>query len=444
MRCATLNLPVDYDEPSLGTVEVRMGGSLADPSKRRGAVLVNFGGPGGTGLTTLENQLPLFRALAPDLLDNYDFLTFSPRGVGESTRLDCGGPIDFTAVMSLDLDPNDDVAWGKLVAESAAEGAACAANADPLLLARVDSDNVARDMHCMQRALGDAKINYLGLSYGTFLGAKLASLHPDEQRAVVLDAVVGLPSDHLAAVKRNAEAYEAAFQRFASSAGADPSYAFHGGEGAARVAAAFDALRATRKGVSTTSTDVGDLGFIAATAYWLRGGNWAALSNALHDAEANGDFSAIRKAAGSWGGEDQNQKDPITKAVWLLDRGCPNLDEAGLRHEVAQMAADSPRFGAFWGREAVFCLDWPGKRPHPAVPVSAPTAPPFLFAVSPLDPQTPGRYSTELATALGNHSYVVTYGGEGHVYLTRDACIRATEVAFLLDPSTPPSTRCSP
>jgi pimeloyl-ACP methyl ester carboxylesterase len=438
LRCATLELPVDYENPSLGTVSIEIGGALAAPSKRLGAVLMNYGGPGAPGVSQLQASLPLYQAALPDVFEKYDAISFDPRGIPGSTSLDCGAPIDHPAGMSLPLDLEDDAAWNAVKIYNEKISAACRDQADPHLISRIDSDSVARDMDCIRHALGDEQISYFGVSYGSYLGAKYATLFPQRLRAVVLDSVTGLPSDMLEVARRWGKSWEAALVRFFTTAGGDATYAFHGGEGESAVAAAYDELFASRRGVATTATDLGEYGFVSAVMLHLRNGAFGPLAQALAKAES-GDFTDLRKAAGDFQWEERT-RDPRYWAISVLDRGCPKLDEAELRAQIIEQAAGSRGFGAYWGIQTTLCLSWQVEPAHPVVRVSAPTAPPFLLAVGEKDPAAPAEYATEIEQALGNGSHVITYLGEGHAYYGRNTgCFVPAYRDFLLDPSKPPA-----
>ncbi len=106
-----------------------------------------------------------------------------------------------------------------MVAHNKAFGASCLENTGPLL-AHLDTVSVARDLDAVRAALGDEKLNYLGLSYGTMIGAQYAELFPDKIRVMALDGALDHSQSentfHFVEVK----AYEQVFERFAAWCGA--------------------------------------------------------------------------------------------------------------------------------------------------------------------------------------------------------------------------------
>ena len=197
LECATLKTPLDWEEPArdeinLGVLRVKAG----DESKRKGAILLNPGGPGGDGLTLgaffglifanggIEDTLPV---AAPEILaqvsESYDIVGFSPRGVGGSFQLFCGSnavypPADFYTDRS-DENLQALLAQAELVAE------ACKNNP---LSDFVNTEQTVQDMDLIRRLLGDEKLNYLGYSYGSWLGAWYAKRFPENAGHMVLDA----------------------------------------------------------------------------------------------------------------------------------------------------------------------------------------------------------------------------------------------------------------
>lgn len=188
--CATAIVPLDYAHPTGDTIHLAVIKHPAgDPAHRIGSVFFNPGGPGDSGVTTLAE---LYSQFPPDLRARFDLVSFDPRGVGQSTDLKCfdtigqeqqllsGAPLGFpVGAAQQRLWDNTWAAFDK----------ACAAHAGPLLAHDTTAD-VARDMDLLRQAVGDPTMNYLGGSYGTYLGATYANLFPSKVRAITLDANV--------------------------------------------------------------------------------------------------------------------------------------------------------------------------------------------------------------------------------------------------------------
>jgi pimeloyl-ACP methyl ester carboxylesterase len=186
LECADLPVPRDYRAPRDKTITIAVSRlKAADPDKRRGIMLLNPGGPGGSGVA-----LPLYLAdtLPADVLDRYDLIGFDPRGVGRSTPISCDIP-ETTPIDLLLPYPAPDGAIDRNIAYARATAQSCAATAGDLL-PHITTANTARDMDRVRAALGESKISYLGYSYGSYLGAIYVSLFPQRTDRIVLDSAV--------------------------------------------------------------------------------------------------------------------------------------------------------------------------------------------------------------------------------------------------------------
>ncbi|HWL89511.1 MAG TPA: alpha/beta fold hydrolase [Polyangiaceae bacterium] len=173
LTCATLQVPLDYDQPSGEKITLTISKAAAtNPAKRRGVALLNRGGPGLNGLATAgarANALPAVNA-------DYDIIGFDPRGVGHSTPISCTDASFFNhPVPDPDSPATRDLNWKR----SAEYAQACADNAGKYL-PYMSMENYARDMDSIRVALGESKISYIGFSWGTYLGAVYSQLFPDK------------------------------------------------------------------------------------------------------------------------------------------------------------------------------------------------------------------------------------------------------------------------
>ena len=187
--CATAAVPLDYAHPTGATVRLAMIKHPAtDPAHRIGSLFFNPGGPGGPGVTFLRGNYALF---PPALRARFDMVSFDPRGIGQSTPLQCFDTIEQEQQL---IGPTEAAGYPTTRAEQrayeqtfASFAAACATHAGPLL-AHDSTADVARDMDLMRQAVRDPTMNYLGISYGGYLGATYANLFPTKVRAIALDA----------------------------------------------------------------------------------------------------------------------------------------------------------------------------------------------------------------------------------------------------------------
>ncbi|AQZ68159.1 hypothetical protein BKM31_47830 [[Actinomadura] parvosata subsp. kistnae] len=184
-ECATIEVPLDYAAPAKGSISLAVSRiRTARPQLRRGVLLLVPGGPGSPGLSrpsTYVSRLP------KDVLDRYDLVGFDPRGVGASTPVSCGLDQEDLAFTRLKPYPAADggiaenAAWSRRIAE------ACARNGGPLLR-HISTRNEARDMDTIRKALGERRLSYWGVSYGTYAGAVYATMFPERTDRVVLDS----------------------------------------------------------------------------------------------------------------------------------------------------------------------------------------------------------------------------------------------------------------
>ncbi|MGW6285719.1 alpha/beta hydrolase [Streptomyces sp. NPDC055107] len=184
VECATLKVPLDHRRPGGRKIELSLSRiKAADPAVRRGVLLFNPGGPSGSGLFY---PLALSGLLPQSVKDRYDLIGFDPRGVGASSPLACGTT---TADERLTYRPYreatfaKDVAWARDIADRCRDR-----NGETLR--HVNTRNTARDLDAIRVALGERRISYFGLSYGTYLGSVYAQLFPRRVDRFVLDSAV--------------------------------------------------------------------------------------------------------------------------------------------------------------------------------------------------------------------------------------------------------------
>lgn len=191
VQCTTVKLPLDYDEPDGAQIDVAVLKHPArKPDQRIGSLFVNPGGPGGSGK---DFAVTLAAQLSPEIVDRFDLVGMDPRGIGDSTPLNCFA--DPNAAMDA-LREADEMVFPTNHKEARtfqksirAIGEACATNALELS-SSMSTAQVARDMEVLRRAVGDDKLSYYGVSYGSYLGQVYANMFPDRVRAVVIDGVM--------------------------------------------------------------------------------------------------------------------------------------------------------------------------------------------------------------------------------------------------------------
>lgn len=190
IRCGYVTVPLDYARPNGRTIKIAVDRAVSTGSKkeRQGALVYNPGGPGGSGMkfpARITTKSPLWAKTAKA----YDFVGFDPRGVGHSAPISCMNPQEFVKAPKADPVPGseaDKLAQRKLAKEYA-DG--CAERSGGLL-PYMTTKNTVRDLDVIRAGLGEKKLNYLGVSYGTYLGAVYGTLFPDHVRRMLVDSVV--------------------------------------------------------------------------------------------------------------------------------------------------------------------------------------------------------------------------------------------------------------
>src|SRR5882672_4988712 len=185
LQCTTARVPLDYDHPDRDSISLAVIRRPAgDPARRVGSLVFNPGGPGTSGLEFVRKALAF---IPPELLARFDFVSFDPRGVGESTPVRCFASLAEQQAFFGSVPPFPVGASEEQVFMDA-DRRCLKRNAR--LLPHVSTANVARDMDLLRQALGESRLTYLGASYGTYLGTTYANLFPDRVRALALDGAV--------------------------------------------------------------------------------------------------------------------------------------------------------------------------------------------------------------------------------------------------------------
>lgn len=216
-ECAELAVPLDWSKPDGKQISLALKRDPAE-GERNGSMLVNPGGPGGSGFQWVE-----YRAFSNSEFDSlrasYDVLGWDPRGVGDSTSVSCA--TDLRDYFHIDSGPDTQAELDDLDNYASSIAQQCA-DSDGELLAHIDTDESVRDMEAIRRAIGDDKLTFYGLSYGTSLGSRYAELFPKKVRAIVLDGVVDPTADYETFLTKQTAAFERAVSNtFATCGGYD-------------------------------------------------------------------------------------------------------------------------------------------------------------------------------------------------------------------------------
>lgn len=383
LECTTLEVPVAWDDPDGPTLSLAVARRPASSGNARGTILANPGGPGASGVTWLARTGDLV-GLGAD----FDLVSWDPRGVGASTRVDCGdiGGPGGTGVHRAPSTGPTAAATRELVA---AFVDACAQRS-PDLVGRLGTREGVRDMDAVRVATGAARVDVVGFSYGTYLGLAYARAYPQRVRTLVLDAVVN-PADGLEdLLGAQAVAMETAL---AATLGDDADLWERAGRRTDPSTLAFAAIAATYDPVSLQQLP-------------------AALQRAT-----TGDDATLRSLADGY----------FAAGTYTAYLGtlCADLDRPTTTDEHAAMTerlvAVAPRLGGAIAGELAACALWPvanGTRWLPETPEGVTV----VVVAGTGDLATPPGLAEAVADTLEG-ALLVVRDGDGHVSLRRSACV---------------------
>ncbi|MHC8418465.1 alpha/beta hydrolase [Streptomyces sp. NB004] len=438
-RCASLKAPLDWSEPGGETIDLALIRSKAKGEKRVGSLLFNFGGPGASGVSTM----PAYAESVGSLHERYDLVSWDPRGVAASEGVRCRADEAIDAAETVDSTPDTPAEEEAYLEDAADFGKGCQKAAGKLM-AHVSTRDTARDMDLMRHVLGDEKMHYFGISYGTELGGVYAHLFPGRVGRVVLDAVVDPDADTMGHAENQARGFQRALDDYLRSTGQEP------GAGSRKISALLERLDAEPLPTSSSGrklTQTLALTGIVLPLYSKTG--WPSLTSALAAAE-EGDGSELlaladgyneRDESGSYGTTTHSQR----VISCLDDRQRPTVEETKAR--LPRFEKVSPVFGAFLGWDtAGWCHDWPVPGQHETPEVGASGAAPILVVGNTGDPATPYEGARRMADELGaDVGVMLTWKGEGHgAYGSGSDCVDSAVDAYLLKGTVPEDGRvCS-
>ncbi|MFE9936225.1 alpha/beta hydrolase [Streptomyces hirsutus] len=431
-QCGTLRVPLDWSEPDGGTIGLALIRAKATGDDRLGSLLFNFGGPGGSGVS----MMPSYATTASKLRERYDLVSWDPRGVAASEGIRCRDDEEIQAAESVDSTPDTPAEEQAYLADAADFGKGCQESAGKLL-AHVSTTDTARDMDRIRQALGDDRLNYFGISYGTELGGVYAHLFPKRVGRLTLDAVVDPSADTVGHAENQTRGFQRALDNYLKSTGRDP------GQGSREIAELLDRIDAEPLPTSSKGRELTQslaLTGIVLPLYSKDG--WPVLTSALEAAE-EGDGSELLALADGYNERDASGKYGTTthsqRAISCLDDK-QRMTAAQTEELLPEFERISPVFGSFLGWDtAGWCHDWPVPGQHDTPEVSAPGAAPVLVIGNTGDPATPYEGARRMADELGEGvGIVLTWEGEGHgAYGSGSDCVDSTVNAYLLDGTVP-------
>jgi pimeloyl-ACP methyl ester carboxylesterase len=438
-QCARLTVPLDYARPDGATVSIAVLKAGAK-GHRRGSLVVNPGGPGGSGV---QYAAAADFIVSKQVRDSYDIVGFDPRGVGSSQPVTCLDDRELDAFLGEDPTPDTKAEEQSFAANAKDLAAKCAARGGPLL-AHVSTIEAAKDMDVLRAALLSPKLDYLGKSYGTFLGATYADLFPAKVGRFVLDGVVAPDLTSTQVNQGQAEGFETATRAYVADCvkGGGCPLGSSVDEGMQR-------LRDFLKQLDTAPIKVDDPHVTRLTEGWGSLGiaaamydesTWGSLTQAL-DSAFKGDGNALMKLADSYaersqGGDYSGNLMQVIYAVNCLDRS-DSKDLAHYEGQARAFQATAPTWGSFLAWSTVPCGFWPVPANNAPKKITAAGSGPIVVVGTTRDPATPYAWAKRLADQLQN-GHLITYDGDGHTaYMRGGACVDGAVDAYLLKGTVP-------
>lgn len=438
--CTDVTVPVDYSKPGGERIQLALVKYPAtNPKKRLGSLFVNPGGPGASGV---EYGYAAEYIVSKEILAAYDLIGFDPRGVGGSSAERCLTNSETDQLVAANGPPVDGLSMATLEKSSKMLATRCEEKLGSRLkfLGSVD---VVRDMELMRQVLGEEKLNFLGKSYGTYLGLVYASMFPKNVGRFVLDGVVDPKISANELNKAQAVGFEIALDAFLTDCIAKKSCFFQGTLDQARdeitklqERVAKKALAGSDQRVVTASIFV--LAMVASL-YDSESG-WPELNKALKEIyQGKGerllalvDGYVVRDAKGRY----PSNENEIAYVVNCIDR----TDDASperLAADARKFESFAPHFGPYIAWSTLPCHYWPYEPVRPPVELTGKGAPDFIVIGTTRDPATPYAWATEVTSKFAS-AFLITADGDGHTGHGRgSSCVDSAVDTYLLSGELP-------
>ncbi|MEV6243025.1 alpha/beta hydrolase [Lentzea sp. NPDC051838] len=428
IQCARLQVPLDYEKPDGGTISVGLLRRQASEQGRRvGSVVVNPGGPGGSGMAHVANMQP-----NNPVGKRFDVVGFDPRGVGASLpRVQCltDSERDAQRLRPKGESANQTEQENKFFVDR------CTERSGIDLLKNVGTRDVARDVDVLRGALGEKKLTYLGYSYGTRIGTLYAEMYPKNVRAMVLDGAVAADGDKVDAAARQAQGFDQAFQRFAGwcaqrdcPIGKDPNSA------ESKFRQVIEPLKKTPLQVGERKLSHSDANTAIIQAMYSDR-LWETALKGLQELKQN-KGSTLLQLADQYLGRAQDGSYSRIQDAFVAIR-C--VDEPPVKDR-AELESNRRRLLEILGNDTVPtdetalgpCAFWPA--PHTSEPhrPQVQGLPQVLVISTTGDPATPYQSGVDLSRALG--ARLLTYNGNQHTaFLAGIGCVDGVGTNYLVD-----------
>jgi pimeloyl-ACP methyl ester carboxylesterase len=438
--CTHLKVPLDYANPSAVTIKLAV---LMVPAQKKsariGALVVNPGGPGGSGVTYAASGSLQF---GNPLSDHFDIVGFDPRGVGQSDPLDCLSTGQLDRLLAFDPDPDTRSERDQMDQLVRAFGQGCLDKSGDLAR-HMSTREAARDMDILRAALGEPKLDYLGASYGTFLGATYADLFPQRVGRFVLDGAIDPALSNEQLTLQQAGGFETALRAYVGACVARGG-CFLGGsvaDGVNRIQQLLAEVEktplATTDGKRPLTEGLAMIGIW--TPLYVKEA-WPQLDRALSQAIQDHRGTALLALADLYASRGPDSySDNSMVALYAVN--CLDHDDfiptAQVPAHFAQFEKVSPTFGRAFAFSLATCSDWPIRSGQHTVALHARGAAPIVVVGTTRDPATPLAWAQALARELDS-GRLITRDGDGHTGFQRgNSCVDDAVQNWLIDGKVP-------
>jgi len=437
--CAKIKVPLDYSKPGGDSIEIAALKLSTKGNSKKGSLLVNPGGPGGSGYDFVRDAGST--NISEKVRANYDIVGFDPRGVKRSAPVTCLTDQERDASRAKTYALDTDAGLAEALADNKAIAAKCAEKTGTVL-GHIDTASAAKDLDILRGVLNDNKLNYLGYSYGTFLGSTYASLFPDNVGRMVLDGAMDPSLSYEELTSGQAKAFEKAILAYVThcldSSGCPLSGTPEEAVGQIQdiIMAVESEPRAAKDG-RMVNASMFVSGFILP---FYNDDNWPLLTQAL-DSAIKGDVSPMLRLADFGADREPNGKYTANSTFAFGAINCLDYpmvtDTAGMRADEQQLRLASPTLGYYFAYGGTNCKDWPYQNVRTPAPADYKGSTDIVVIGTTGDPATPVEWASELRKQLGTAA-LLTWKGEGHTaYGRSNDCIGNAVDSYLVDGKTP-------
>ncbi|KQY62708.1 MULTISPECIES: alpha/beta hydrolase [unclassified Nocardioides] len=437
-KCATIKVPLDYDDPTGATIDLNLLMRPADDDAGKvGYLVVNPGGPGAPG-TSYADQADY--AFGDPVRQKFDIVGFDPRGTGKSSPVDCLSDAQLDRYIAGDPDPDTPAEVKAFRQWNLRMGAGCKRLSGDVA-AHVSTVEAARDMDVLRAALDEDKLTYFGASYGTKLGATYADLFPDRSGRLVLDGAVDVSLSSKQASLGQAEGFQRALTAYVDDC-VDGGDCYLGDTRAAALKTIKDFLAGVDRKPMTVGSRQLAIGnaFYGIVAPLYNADYWTLLDNALGDA-LDGDgtgllqLSDLYSSRNASGGYDDNSSEAIFAINCQDDPSFTPIRKVPSTFAAFRKA--SPTFGEVFAWGMAGCEGYQGPKPAKRPPLTAAGADPLLVVGTTRDPATPYEWAQALAKQL-DPAILVSRDGDGHTgYNMGNDCVDDVIESYLIEGEVP-------